>query len=113
LAQQAATRTQQEPAVRAVAQSLAQFFPGAVPLRLPVQVCAGGVEEQTVIEFGTANEVMFASTLPLEFSERVTITNSDSSLTATAEIVALQLCEGRAAVAARFVEPVANWIVKA
>lgn len=113
MSQQAATRTQQEPAFRPVTQSLAQFFPGAVPLRLPVRVRAGGAEEQTVIEFGTADEVMFASTLPLEFSARVTITNSDASLTATAEVVAMQFCEGRAAVAARFVERVANWIVKA
>jgi hypothetical protein len=93
--------------------SLAEFFPQAAPLRLPVRVeMDNGAAEQTVIEFGTADEVMFASRLALEFGDVLTIRNSDGSLLAKAQVVALQFHAGEAGVAARFVERVPNWIVK-
>ena len=93
--------------------SLALFFPEAVPLRLGVRVAmATGASEQTVIEFGTANEVMFASSLQLEFGDQLTLSNSDGSLLATAQVVAVQFHAGEAAVAARFSQRVSNWIVR-
>jgi len=93
--------------------SLAQFFPNAAPLRLAVQVAMeNGTAEQTVIEFGTSDEVMFASSLPLEFGDHLRISNSDASLVATVDVVALQFQGGEAAVAARFSQRVPNWIVK-
>src|SRR5579863_2285766 len=50
---------------------LARFFPEATRVRIPVRVKAvragKSPEENTVIEFGTPEEVLFASTLPLEF----------------------------------------------
>jgi hypothetical protein len=96
-----------------VVQSLAEFFPGAAPLRLAVNVeTESGAAEQTVIEFGTAEEVVFGSRLPLEFGDRLQISNADGSLAATAHVVALQFHAGEAAVAARFSERVSNWIVK-
>ena len=96
-----------------VAGSLAEFFPQAAPLRLPVRVeMENGASEQTVIEFGTADEVVFASKLALEFGDALTVSNSDGSLVAKARVVALQVHAGEAAVAARFVERVPNWIVK-
>ena len=86
-------------------------------MRLPVRVVALGsgqrrLEEQTVIEFGTAHEVLFASTLPLEFEDRVQVLNSDGSLDARATVVAVRYHDGRKAVAARFVGEVGNWIIK-
>lgn len=97
-----------------VVQSLAEFFPEAAPLRLAVRVeTESGATEQTVIEFGTADEVVFGSRLPLEFGDRLRISNSDGSLVASAHVVALQFHAGEAAVAARFSERVSNWIVKA
>jgi hypothetical protein len=92
--------------------SLAQFFPDAMPLHLAVRVETKGVFEQTVIEFGTTDEVIFASALALEFGDRLTISTSDKSLEAGVEVVALQFQGGAAAVAARFLERVPNWIVK-
>lgn len=65
-----------------------------------------------MIEFGTADEVLFASTLPLEFEDQVQIRNSDGSLNACARVVAVRYHEGRKAVAARFVGEVGNWIIK-
>ena len=104
-------------AVQTCVEKLAQLFPGASPVRLPVRVVALGtgprrLEENTVIEFGTAHEVLFASTLPLEFEDQVQIRNSDGSLNACARVVAVRYHEGRKAVAARFVGEVGNWIIK-
>ena len=70
------------------------------------------LQEQTVIEFGTAHEVLFASTLPLEFEDEVRLMNSDGSLDARATVVAVRYHGGRKAVAVRFVGEVGNWIIK-
>jgi hypothetical protein len=96
---------------------LAQLFPSATPVRIPVRVTTLGtgrrrLQEQTVIEFGTAHEVLFASTLPLEFEDRVHVSNSDGSLDARATVVAVRYHDGRKAVAARFLAEVDNWIIK-
>jgi len=95
---------------------LAQFFPEASPVRIPVRVVGMkqgvALSENTVIEFGTPQEALFASTLPLEFEDHVTLENSDGSLSAEATVVAVQYQEGRTAIAARFVREIANWIIK-
>ena len=96
---------------------LAKFFPQATPVRIPVTLTrvgseSGAFSENTVIEFGTPREVLFASSAPLEFSETLRLQNSDSSLDAEASVVAVQYHNGRTAVAARFTREVANWIVK-
>jgi hypothetical protein len=96
---------------------LAKFFPEASPVRIPVRLTRvmgeGNVcTESTVIEFGTAREVLFSSTLPLEFADRLHLENSDGTLNAEASVVALQYTSGRTAVAARFTQEVSNWIVK-
>jgi hypothetical protein len=98
-------------------EKLAQLFPNASPVRIPVRVLTLGagrrrLQEQTVIEFGTAQEILFFSTLPLEFEDRVRVLNSDGSLDANATVVAVRYHEGCKAVAARFVGDVDNWIVK-
>lgn len=96
---------------------LAKFFPEVTPVRIPVRLTRVGGEgqpfsENTVIEFGTPREVLFASTLPLEFADTLRLENSDGSLTAEASVVALQYHGAGTAVAARFTGEVTNWIVK-
>lgn len=100
---------------------LARFFPEATPVRIPVQLTRGGtaeasplgdVPENTVIEFGTAREVLFACSTPLEFADILRLRNSDGSLDAEASVVAVQYRPGRTIVAARFLACVPNWIVK-
>jgi hypothetical protein len=96
---------------------LAHFFPQATPVRIPVQVsrldaATVAVAEQTMIEFGTSAEVLFASALPLEFEDRIQVRNSDGTFEVKAEIVAMQLDQGKRAVAARFLQNVTNWIIK-
>jgi hypothetical protein len=95
---------------------LAKFFPGASPVRLPVQLTRDlGVErlsENVLIEFGTPQEVLFACKHPLEFADRVRLCNADGSLNVEASVVAVHYHQGRMAVAARFTQKVSNWIVK-
>ncbi len=104
---------------------LARFFPGATPARIPVRVtrldaegspgsAATGnpVAEDTVIEFGTPQEVLFGCRLPLSFTGRIRLQNADGSLDTEADIVALQFHQGRTAAAARFAGNVKNWIIK-
>jgi hypothetical protein len=96
---------------------LARFFPTATPVRIPVRLtrisdAREDRYENAVIEFGTAQEVLFASTQPWEFADLLQLQNSDGTLQAKACVVAVQYNAGYTAVAARFTEQVANWIVK-
>lgn len=97
-------------------EKLAQLFLNVSAIHIPVRVVALGssrrLQEQTVIEFGTAQEVLFPSVLPLEFEDRLRLVNSDGSLDANATVVAVRYHDGRKAVAARFVSEVGNWIIK-
>jgi hypothetical protein len=98
-------------------EKLAQLFPSASPVRIPVCVTALGthrrrLQEQTTIEFGTSREVLFASTLPLEFEDRLRLANADGSLDANATVIAVRYHGGRKAIAARFADEVGNWIIK-
>ena len=96
---------------------LARFFPGGVPVRIPVRVSKGnsirGSAEKTVIEFGTPEEILFVSGLALDFDDTVRVRNADGSLDIAAKIVAMRLHNGKMAIAARFMEDVTNWIIKA
>jgi hypothetical protein len=95
---------------------LALLFPRASAVRIPVRVTALGgrrrLHEKTVIEFGTEQEVLFASTLPLEFEDRVRVANADGSLDAHATVIAVRYHGGQKAIAARFAGAVGNWIIK-
>ena len=98
-------------------EKLARLFPEASAVRIPVTVMTlqnamHPLQEQTVIEFGTANEVLFSSALPLEFEDGVRVLNADGSLDTRAFVVAVRYHEGRKAVAARFAGAVSNWIIK-
>lgn len=123
-----------------VVSRLARFFPDATPVRIPIKlsrsyhshnnnnnnnndnsngnVHAGAHEnehvflQETVIEFGTPREVLFAVDCPLEFSDHVLVESNDGSLRAEASVVAVQYHPERTVIAARFLKPVPNWIVK-
>jgi hypothetical protein len=117
---------------------LARFFPEATPVRIPIRLSRTqsngngsgktgngngdlAVREResenvffqdTVIEFGTAHEVLFVLDRPLEFADRVLVESNDGSLHAEAFVVAVQYHLERTAVAVRFLKHVPNWIVK-
>ena len=97
---------------------LAKFFPQATPVRIPVKLSrAEGTGQDrdrsdTVIEFGTPCEVLFATDRALEFADRVLLESKDGSLRVEASVVAVQYHPNRTVVAARFLKNVPNWIVK-
>jgi hypothetical protein len=104
---------------------LAKFFPGAIPVRIPIQLSravmngdAGvgenraGFLQNTVIAFGTQREVLFLVDCPLEFADRILLETKDGSLQVEATVVAVQYHPQRTVVAARFLRDVPNWIVK-
>src|SRR5208282_752565 len=114
---------------------LAKFFPEATPVRIPIKLSrthshangngnsngngnAAARENEsvffqnTVIEFGTPQEVLFVVDHPLEFADRVLVESNDGSLHAEASVVAVQYHPERTVVAARFLQHVPNWIVK-
>jgi hypothetical protein len=68
--------------------------------------------QDTVIEFGTPQEVLFVLDRPLQFADRVLVESNDGSLHAEAFVVAVQYHLERTAVAVRFLKHVSNWIVK-
>ncbi|MGH9690529.1 MAG: hypothetical protein ACRD4C_05485 [Candidatus Acidiferrales bacterium] len=70
------------------------------------------MQEQTVVEFATAQEALFSSNLPLEFEDRVHLVNSDRSLDVDEMVVAARHHGGQKDVAVRFVDEVENWIIK-
>jgi hypothetical protein len=114
---------------------LAKFFPEATPVRIPIKLSridghgngnnqGNGNDrttahesdaillQETVIEYGTSHEVLFAIDRPLEFGDCVLIESCDRSLHAEASVVAVQYHPERTVVAVRFLKPVPNWIVK-
>jgi hypothetical protein len=114
---------------------LARFFPEAAPVRIPIRLSratgnnnnhAGGNDDasdsenssvfiqETVIEFGTPHEALFALDRPLEFADHVIVESKDkdSALHAEASVVAVQYHPERTVVAVRFLKNVPHWIVK-
>jgi hypothetical protein len=95
---------------------LAQFFPDGMRVKMPVQVVRlplGSSDSMaTVLEYGTSREVIFRCELPVEFGDRVRLTNKDRSLDAEAEVTAVQIGASETLVAARFTAEIPNWIIK-
>ena len=106
-------------AARGPVGSLARRYPDAVPMRAPVRLSGRDAHgrafsEYTMIEFGTASEVLFASVLPLELGDVVRLASDCGSLDVTAKVVAAHYQDGKTAAAAQLAEPsalhgVAGW----
>src|SRR6202047_792474 len=104
---------------------LARFFPDATPVRIPIKLSRtqnrdngngnsngsgnGDVTaheqasenvffQDTVIEFGTPQEVLFVLDRPLQFADRVLVESNDGTLHAEAFVVAVQYHLERTAV---------------
>lgn len=107
-----ANRTTQPPDL----DRLAQFFPDGTRVKMPVEVSRVGESApepvRTVLEYGTAREVIFRCAVPMEFGDRLRLTNRDGSLDAEAEVTAVQISASETLVAARFTAEVHNWIIK-
>jgi hypothetical protein len=96
---------------------LARFFPGATPVRVPVQITAlragsSRLREATVVEYGGLEHAIFLSSLPLEFDDRVRLERDRNGGTADAKVIAVQYHEGRKAVAVRFLQGPCAWVTQ-
>ena len=93
---------------------LAGFFPEAVRVKIPVDITPLGdralAGESTVIEFGTPQEALFQSKMPLDFEDRVRVKNADGTLDAEASVVAVQFANGQTVVAVRFAGISGDWL---
>jgi len=97
-------------------QQLARFFPNALPVRLRAQVSAvrsGTVKhhEAVTIEFPATDCAIFASSLPLEFDDRVRLEREGKSRKADATVIAVQYHDGRKAVAVKFAQAPCEWVM--
>jgi hypothetical protein len=70
------------------------------------------LRESTFIEFGSQENVIFVSTLPLEFADHVRLEAERKAYTAEAIVVAVQYHEGRKAVAVRFLNGPCAWVTQ-
>ena len=98
-------------------QNLAELFPSATPLRMPILVSVGrenghSLEESVTIEFGTSSIIFFQTSMPLELSDKFHLRNVDRSLQTEAIVVAVRASDRHRAIAARFANGVRNWIVQ-
>jgi hypothetical protein len=101
---------------RAELDRLAQFFPHGTRVNMPVEVAPLPAELSapiaTVLEYGTAREVIFRCPVPLEFGGHVRLRNKDGSFDIEAEIMAVQIGASETLIAARFTKELSNWIIK-
>ena len=97
-------------------EQLARFFPQALPVRLRAQVSAvrsgsSKLHELVTLEFAAPDCAIFASTLPLEFDDRVRLEREGKSRKAEATVIAVQYHDGRKAVAVKFTQGPCDWVM--
>jgi hypothetical protein len=98
-------------------EQLARFFPELAAVRVAVRVTAvrqgiSRLQEATHIEFATTEIVIFPSSLPLEFDDRVRIEKEGGARAEEATVVALQYHEGSKAVAVKLLQGPCDWIMQ-
>ncbi len=99
----------------ACAEQLARFFPDAKAVRVravlrPVHSGANQVRETVVVEFAGAKRAIFSSKLPLEFDDRVRISDAEGTAECDATVVAVQYHAGEKAVAVQFADKQIFWV---
>ncbi len=99
----------------ACALELARFFPEANPVQVravlrSLRSGADQVRESVMLEFASAERAIFSSRLPLEFDDRVRISDVEGSAECDATVVAVQYHDGRKAVAVQFVDKQIFWV---
>jgi hypothetical protein len=97
-------------------EQLARFFPRASPVRLQAQVSTvrsgkSMLHESVTVEFAAPDCAIFASTLPLEFDDRVRLEREGKSRKAEAIVIAVQYQAGRKAVAVKFTQGPCEWVM--
>jgi hypothetical protein len=107
---------------------LARFFPEATAVHIPIRVrseqageaseTSPAWQEETAVEFRTANELFLVVRRPLQFGDTVFVESESESKSkderfhGKASVVAAQYHVEQTVVALRFLKPVTHWIVK-
>lgn len=86
-------------------------------MQVPVQVTAlrpgkTRLSERTIVEYGSRENAIFLSNLPLEFDDRVVLKRHPGALRTKATVIAVQYHEGKKAVAVRFLGGPRDWITQ-
>jgi hypothetical protein len=68
------------------------------------------MHESVVVEFASAERAIFSSKLPLEFDDRVRISDAEGNAECDATVVAVQYHQGRKAVAVQSVDKQSFWV---
>jgi len=94
---------------------LARFFPDANRVRIravlaPLRSGAKQVRESVVVEFASSERAIFSSELPLEFDDRVRLSQVEENAECDATVVAVQYQDGRKAVAVQFAGEQRLWV---
>ncbi|HEY6128692.1 MAG TPA: hypothetical protein VIW23_10965 [Candidatus Acidoferrum sp.] len=97
------------------AAELARFFPDARPVQVravltPLRSGADKLRESVLLEFAGFEKAIFSSSLPLEFDDRVRLTDPDGGRACDATVVAVQYHDGRKAVALQFAGGQGWWV---
>jgi hypothetical protein len=70
------------------------------------------LHEAVTVEFAAPDYAIFASTLPLEFDDRVRLEREGISRKAEAVVIAVQYHQGRKAVAVKFAQAPCDWVTQ-
>lgn len=97
-------------------EQLANLFPKILRIHMPVKVSFPERKTNTdcdsILEFGTSSEALFSLKPPVEFGEKLRLVSTDGLLDVEADVVAIQMGDGEAAVAAKFNGNAQNWIIR-
>ncbi len=109
------TQIHADATVSACAEQLARFFPEAKAVRVgavlrSVRIGADQFRESVVVEFASAKKAIFSSKLPLEFGDRVRISDAEGTAECDAAVVAVQYHDGEKAVAVQFADKQIFWV---
>jgi hypothetical protein len=109
--------TKLERIASACTERLARFFPEVESVEVrasltPLRAGSGRVCESVQVEFASAEKVIFQSSLPLEFNDRVQLEQANGTGKALGTVIAVQYHEGRKAVAVQFANGQPAWVKK-
>ena len=109
------TQERTEESSSACTEQLARFFPEANPVQIhaivtPLRSGARQLRESVVVEFASMERAIFSSKLPLEFDDRVRLSQVEGNAECDATVVAVQYQDGRKAVAVQFAGEQRLWV---
>ena len=99
----------------ACTEQLARFFPDANAVQVhavvtPLRSGAKQLRESVLLEFASTERAIFSSELPLEFADRVRLSQLEGNAECDATVVAVQYHDGGKAVAVQFAGEQRLWV---